>query len=75
MPQMEITISSVVELGKALRGLRKYLGLTLKDAAALCNVSLPFLNSLERGKPTVQLGKVLLVCQRFGIRIKLTSLG
>ena len=54
-----------------MRQVRKESGLTQRDAAALCNVSLPFLNGLERGKATTQIGKVLAVCQRFGIEIRL----
>jgi hypothetical protein len=34
-------------------------------------VSLPFLNGLEQGKTTAQIGKVLTVCQRFGIDVRL----
>ncbi len=42
--------------------LRKESGLTQRDAAGLCNVSLPFLNQVEQGKSTAQIGKVLDVC-------------
>jgi hypothetical protein len=41
------------------------------DAAALCGVSTPFLNALERGKPTAQLRGILAVCRGLGIRISL----
>jgi DNA-binding XRE family transcriptional regulator len=58
MANREVGISSVVELGEILRAVRKESGLTQSDAAALCNVSLPFLNGLEQGKPTAQIGKV-----------------
>ncbi|WIM06135.1 MAG: helix-turn-helix domain-containing protein [Candidatus Nitricoxidivorans perseverans] len=71
MANREVGISSVVELGEILRAVRKESGLTQRDAAALCNVSLPFLNGLERGKPTAQIGKVLSVCGRFGIDVRL----
>jgi DNA-binding XRE family transcriptional regulator len=71
MSNREASISSVAELGKMVRAIRKESGLTQRDAAALCNVSLPFLNGLERGKPTAHIGKVLAVCQRFGIEIRL----
>ncbi len=71
MAHREVGISSAVELGKILRAVRKESGLTQRDAAALCNVSLPFLNGLEQGKPTAQLGKVLSVCNRFGIDVSL----
>ena len=71
MANREVGISSVVELGEILRAVRKESGLTQSDAAALCNVSLPFLNGLEQGKPTAQIGKVLSVCSRFGIDVRL----
>lgn len=71
MPMKEriVTIHSAGELGAMLRMLRKESGLTQRDAAGLCNVSLPFLNQVEQGKSTAQIGKVLDVCQRFGIEI------
>ncbi|MBX9811309.1 MAG: helix-turn-helix domain-containing protein [Burkholderiales bacterium] len=75
MPSREVSITSVSELGDVLRRVRKESGLTQRDAAALCNVSLPFLNGLEQGKPTAQIGKVLSVCARFGIDIRLTLPG
>ena len=67
----EVSISSILALGDTLRRVRKESGLTQRDAAALCNVSLPFLNGLEQGKTTAQIGKVLTVCQRFGIDVRL----
>jgi HTH-type transcriptional regulator/antitoxin HipB len=67
----EISITSTRELGNIVRRVRKESGLTQRDAAALCNVSLPFLNGLEQGKPTAQIGKALIVCQRFGIEVML----
>jgi len=67
----EVSITSIRELGATLRRVRKESGLTQRDAAALCNVSLPFLNGLEQGKATAQVGKVLTVCQRFGIEVTL----
>lgn len=71
MTHREVAVTSVLQLGEVLRAVRKESGLTQRDAAALCNVSLPFLNDLERGKPTAQIGKVLSVCNRFGIELKL----
>lgn len=67
----EVDISSIAELGKILWLVRKESGLTQRDAAALCNVSLPFLNGLEQGKPAAQVGKILSVCTRFGIEVRL----
>jgi HTH-type transcriptional regulator / antitoxin HipB len=70
MAAREMGITTIAELGNMVRTVRKESGLTQRDAAALCNVSLPFLNGLERGKATAQVGKVLAVCQRFGIEIR-----
>lgn len=71
MAHREVGISSVAELGRMVRAVRKESGLTQRDAAALCNVSLPFLNGLEQGKATAQIGKALSVCNRFGIDVRL----
>ena len=70
MAVREINLASISELGDTLRRVRKESGLTKRDAAALCNVSLPFLNGLEQGKTTAQVGKVLSVCQRFCIVVR-----
>jgi HTH-type transcriptional regulator/antitoxin HipB len=67
----EVQLRTVKQLGQAIRQVRKTSRLTQRDAAAFCNVSLPFLNQVEQGKPTAQIGKVLDVCSRFGIRINI----
>ncbi|MDP2961748.1 MAG: helix-turn-helix domain-containing protein [Sulfurimicrobium sp.] len=69
MEERTVMIHSADELGAMLRMLRKESDLTLRDAVGLCNVSLPFLNQVEQGKSTAQIGKVLDVCKRFGIEI------
>lgn len=66
-------ITSVTKLGAMIRRVRKESGLTQRNAAALCNVSLPFLNSLEQGKESAHLGKTLAVCARFGIEVRLIA--
>ena len=66
-------IMSVQDIGALIRRVRKESGLTQRDAAALCNVSLPFLNSLEQGKESAHLGKALAVCVRFGIEVRLIA--
>jgi len=43
------------------------LAIGVQRMAGLCNASLPFLNQVEQGKLIAQIGKVLDVCQRFGI--------
>lgn len=43
------------------------MGLTQLNAAGLCGVGERFLSELERGKTTVELGKVLQVLNRLGL--------
>jgi len=62
-------ILDVQALGTQVRQCRKELGLSQLDAAGLCGVGERFLSELERGKPTVQLGKVLQVIRRLGLRM------
>lgn len=69
MDKRNIPIAMPADIGVILRMLRKETGLTQRDAAGLCNVSLPFLNRVEQGKRTAQIGKVLEVCQRFGVEL------
>lgn len=57
------------DVGTILRLLRKETGLMQRDMAGLCNVSLPFLNQVDQGKPTAPIGKVLEVCRRHGIEV------
>ena len=69
MTSRTISIASANDIGAILRLLRKETGLTQRDMAGLCNVSLPFLNQVEQGKPTAQIGKALDVCRRHGIEV------
>lgn len=69
MTSRTVSITSATDIGAILRLLRKETGLTQRDMAALCNVSLPFLNQVEQGKSTAQIGKVLEVCRRHGIEV------
>lgn len=64
-------IKTPKDLGFAIRQKRKKDGLSLTDAAALCNVGYRFLSDLENGKPTVRLDKVLQVTQMLGLQLEL----
>ena len=68
---MKKFVSSSVDIGTVIRKKRKGDGLTLADAAGLCNVNYRFLSDLENGKATAQLGKVLQVLHALGIEIEL----
>ncbi len=67
MTSRTVSIISATDIGAILRLLREETGLTQRDMAGLCNVSLLFLNQVEQGKSTAQIGKVLEVCRRHGI--------
>lgn len=69
--QARTQIDDAKQLGEVIRSVRIQAGLTQSDAAALCGVSTPFLNGLERGKPTARLAEILRVCEGLGIRIAL----
>lgn len=66
-----MVIKDTENLGRAIRRQRKSMGLSQRNAAGLCGVGERFLSELERGKPTVELGKVLQVLKRLGLRIVL----
>ena len=68
---MKTVVKSALDIGAAIRKKRKEDGLTLADAAGLCNVNYRFLSNLENGKATAQLGKVLQVLHALGIEIAL----
>ena len=62
-------IRTTKELGELLRIYRKSRGLTQASAAALAGVGERFLSELERGKTTAELGLVLKVIERFGLKL------
>jgi HTH-type transcriptional regulator/antitoxin HipB len=68
-----VIIKDTKNLGKAIRHQRKSIGLSQTNAAGLCGVGERFLSELERGKPTAELGKVLQVLNRLGLRIVLEN--
>jgi y4mF family transcriptional regulator len=68
---LEQKISSPLDAGIVIREKRKEDGLTLADAAALCDVGYRFLSDLENGKPTVEFGKILQVLAGLGLEIRI----
>ena len=63
------------DLGKTVRERRGEMKLTQAEAAALCKVGVRFLSELENGKPTLHLGKVMLVLRAFGLILVLKRRG
>ncbi|MBY0521687.1 MAG: helix-turn-helix transcriptional regulator [Sphingomonas sp.] len=56
-------------IGNIVREERKALGLLQAELAAASGVGVRFIVELERGKPTVQLGRVLAVLSALGCAI------
>lgn len=63
-----INVSSVGEVGQAVRAIRKHSGIRQDDVAGVSHM---FLRDLEHGKDTVQFGLVLKVLDELGIRMVL----
>ena len=64
---MQQRINSVQDLGVLVRATRKKAGVRIDDLAASAGLSKQFVNDLELGKKTVQLGKVLQALADLGI--------
>ena len=62
-------IRSATELGELVRSRRQRLALKQLDIAGLGNTGNRFIVELERGKPTVQLQKVLDVLDLLGLEV------
>lgn len=62
-------LGSTSELGDIVRSVRKVQGLTQLDVAGLAGLSNRFVIDLERGKPTLQLQKVLDVLHLLGLEV------
>ncbi|GMN14935.1 helix-turn-helix transcriptional regulator [Altererythrobacter sp. MTPC7] len=61
----------VATIGQIIRDERKELGLRQDELAAASGVGLRFLVELERGKPTVRMGKVLDVLAALGCELQI----
>jgi transcriptional regulator with XRE-family HTH domain len=66
---MKIPIHSVEDLGLSIRAVRKSSNVRQDDLAGAVRVSRQFTVDVEKGKPTVQLGRVLLLLQELGIAL------
>ncbi|MBV9548112.1 MAG: helix-turn-helix transcriptional regulator [Alphaproteobacteria bacterium] len=59
------------QLAQIVRNARRALNLRQDQLAGAANVGLRFIVDLERGKPTVQLGKTLAVLEALGVDVGL----
>jgi len=67
------TIYNIQDLAKVVRLTRKKQGLTQTDLAGLSGLGRRFISELERGKPTAQIAKVLLVLNILGVGLEATQ--
>lgn len=70
--EMEYQMNDIAMIGRIIRDERKELGLRQDELAAASGVGLRFLVELERGKPTVQMGKVLDVLTSLGCKLQIS---
>ena len=68
---MRISLSTVEDAGAVVRTLRKQGHVRIDDFALTAQVSKQFMTDLENGKPTIQMGRVLALLQKLGVRITL----
>lgn len=68
-PPQAMAIISAADIGRRVRKARRAMGMTQQHFADLAGVGRRFLIELEKGKPTLEIGRVLAVCQAAGIRI------
>jgi len=65
-------VSSLVELGQAVRRSRKAQQLRIDDAAGLCGVSTDVLSRLENGLP-ITTNRLLLILEGLGMQIAIAD--
>lgn len=61
------------ELGRLIRQQRKRQRLRQADLAAMIGASHVFLGDVEKGKPTVQLGRVLKLLEELGLTLRVDT--
>lgn len=67
---MLVPIHSAKELGLLVRATRRTQKLRIDDTAGTAGVGHVFVRDVERGKPTVQLGRVMQLLAELGIQLK-----
>ena len=63
-------IINSMDMGKLIRATRKKAKLTQAELAAASGIGERFIRELEKGKPSCQLEKTLLVTQMLGIKLE-----
>lgn len=68
---MQVRLEHPGQLGPVIRRVRKAQGLRQDDLAAMIGASHVFLGDVERGKETVQWGRLFAVLRELGIAVTL----
>lgn len=68
-------ISSVEEIGALVRKYRKQNSWRIEDVSGIANIGARFVSEFERGKETVELGKVLKVLNVLGLEVVIRPRG
>ncbi|WP_293712018.1 helix-turn-helix domain-containing protein [Stenotrophomonas sp. UBA7606] len=68
---MQVQIDQASDIGRYVRAVRKAQGLRQDDLAAMAGTSHVVLGNVERGKDTVQIGRVFELLRQLGIRVQL----
>jgi y4mF family transcriptional regulator len=71
--EYRMKINNMETLGRVVRKYRKRQNITQSQLAAVANTGLRFVGDLEKGKPTVQLGKALNVAYLLGISLEVSD--
>lgn len=71
--QSVIPISSVADIGERVRQVRLDMNMTQQRFADMAGVGRRFLIELEHGKPSLEVGRVLAVCQAAGIKLAIAT--
>lgn len=71
---MRVDVKKISDISVLIRKLRLQKGLSQEKAAALAGVGRRFFSELERGeKDSLDLGKVLQVLKKFGVKLTLEA--
>ncbi len=69
---MDHAIRTAEDLGRLIRDQRKRQGLRQTDLAAIIGASHVFVGDVEKGKPSVQLGRMLRLLDELGLELRLS---
>lgn len=73
LARREADVRTVADIGRRVRQARKEMKMTQQRFADLAGVGRRFLIELEQGKPSLEIGRVLAVCQAAGLKLRIVG--